>query len=96
MLSEYQFNFWEETIKHMSDAEKQFVLEKLQSENTAKWIERTVVDGEEEPDNAIIEWQSAKCTNCNKYHTTPYMYYFDDFKFCPNCVRSMKNEETNN
>lgn len=37
----------------------------------------------------IEEWQSARCSACEKYHTTPYMYYFDDFKFCPNCGAKM-------
>lgn len=37
----------------------------------------------------IEEWQSARCSACGKYHTTPYMYYFDDFKFCPNCGARM-------
>ena len=49
-----------------------------------KWEEKetfSVVD-----DNPIIErWQSARCSECGKYHTTPYMYYFNDYRFCPNC-----------
>lgn len=42
----------------------------------------------------IEEWQSARCSACGKYHTTPYMYYFDDFKFCPNCGAKMGRERS--
>jgi Zn finger protein HypA/HybF involved in hydrogenase expression len=42
-------------------------------------------------DNPIIEeWQSARCSVCHKYHTTPYMYYFDNFNFCPECGADMR------
>jgi hypothetical protein len=44
-------------------------------------------------DNPIIEeWQSARCSVCGKYHTTPYMYYFDNYNFCPNCGCAMTKE----
>ena len=49
-----------------------------------KWIEKEVIH-EVEASTAIDEWQSAKCSVCGKYHTTPYLYYFDDFNYCPNC-----------
>ena len=49
---------------------------------TGKWLEKEVFDN----DVPIIDqWQSAKCSVCGKYHTTPYMYYFDDYAFCPRC-----------
>lgn len=42
-------------------------------------------------DNPIIEeWQSAKCSVCNKYHTTPYMYSFSNYNYCPNCGARME------
>ena len=40
--------------------------------------------------------QSARCTNCGKYHTTPYMYYFDDFAYCPYCGAKMDGERREN
>lgn len=55
-------------------------------QKTGKWVEREVV----EDGKAIEEWQSAKCSVCGKYHTTPYLYYFDDFNFCPNCGANMR------
>jgi len=53
-----------------------------------KWIERKVI----EDGKAIDEWQSAKCSVCGKYHTTPYLYNFDDFNYCPNCGAKMEVE----
>ena len=62
-----------EMIQNMPSADVQPV-------RHGKWIEKTV-----ESDCDITEWQSAKCSVCGLYHTTPYMYYFDTFKYCPNC-----------
>lgn len=45
-----------------------------------EWLEKEVSS-----DKAIEEWQSARCSVCGRYHTTPYMYYFDNYKFCPSC-----------
>ena len=57
-----------------------------------EWEEKTTFHNED--DNPIIkEWQSAKCSVCGKYHTTPYLYYFDDFNFCPNCGARMKGAD---
>ena len=54
-----------------------------------EWKEKEVVDYEE---TTITQWQSACCSVCGKYHTTPYLYYFDDFNFCPNCGADMRKE----
>lgn len=51
-----------------------------------KWEERRVAALEE---TSIDAWQSAKCTNCGKYNTTPYIYSFTDYQFCPNCGAKM-------
>ena len=37
--------------------------------------------------------QSARCNKCKKYLTTPYMYFFDKYNFCPNCGADMRGEE---
>ena len=55
-----------------------------------KWEECKVFDIE---DTTITEIQSAYCPICHKYHTTPYMYYFDYFNYCPNCGAKMRGEE---
>ena len=54
-----------------------------------KWLERKVDHTPHLPDGV----QSAKCSVCGKYHTTPYMYYFEDYAYCPNCGARMENEE---
>lgn len=54
---------------------------------SAEWIERTVSD-----DAVIEEWQSAKCSACGRYHTTPYMYYFDNYNYCPHCGARMRGD----
>lgn len=53
-----------------------------------KWEDKSLFDGD-----AIEEWQEARCSACGKYHTTPYMYYFDEFTFCPNCGARMDGGE---
>ena len=57
---------------------------------TGEWLEKTVCNDE---DNGIDAWQSARCSKCGKYHTTPYMYYFNDYEFCPNCGARMESEQ---
>ena len=47
-----------------------------------RWEEREVI--EQETSN-IEDWQSARCSVCGKYHTTPYLYMFKDYAYCPNC-----------
>lgn len=55
-----------------------------------KWEDCKVVDIE---DTTITEIQYAYCPICHKYHTTPYMYYFDYFNYCPNCGAKMERSE---
>ena len=56
-----------------------------------EWIEKEVMHKDEAHD-VIDEWQSARCSVCGKYHTTPYMYYFDEHRYCPNCGADMRGE----
>lgn len=49
-----------------------------------EWTEREVFD----PDT-LERYQSARCSVCKTYHTTPFLYYFKDYKFCPNCGAPM-------
>lgn len=53
-----------------------------------KWEEKAVSD-----EKVIDEWQSARCSACGKYHTAPYMYYFNNYNFCPNCGARMTEED---
>ena len=52
-----------------------------------EWLEKDVFTSTK---GRIKEWQSAKCSVCGKYHTTPYLYYFGNYKYCPNCGAEMR------
>ena len=47
------------------------------------WQEKEIIDADH------VDWQSARCSVCGKYHTTPYLYYFDNFNYCPSCGARM-------
>lgn len=59
---------------------------------TGKWEDTDVfyIGDDLEDSNVIDSWQSARCSNCNTYHTTPYMYYFQKYEFCPHCGARMQ------
>ena len=63
----------------------------IKSERHGEWEEKETHLNE--GDCEITEWQSARCSKCGKYHTTPYMYYFDNFNFCPNCGADMRGDK---
>ncbi len=54
-----------------------------------KWTEKEVIHAEEAKET-ITEWQSCKCSVCGRYHTEPYMYYFNEPRFCSWCGARMK------
>ena len=60
-----------------------------ESVRRGRWEEIEVVHIEE---TVIDEWQSACCSVCGKYHTTPYMYYFNDYEYCPSCGAKMESD----
>lgn len=55
---------------------------------TGTWLERKVY----ETKGTIDEVQSARCSVCGKYHTTPFLYYFYYHKYCPNCGARLYRE----
>ncbi len=59
----------------------------IEKRKTGKWEEREVSS-----ENVIDAWQSARCSVCGKYHTTPHLYYFKGYNFCPNCGADMRGE----
>ena len=85
------YNGWSDTydkayiIGTLEEVPSADVIERKRGE----WIEKEVVDYEE---TTITQWQSACCSICGKYHTTPYLYYFDDFNYCPNYGSDMRKE----
>lgn len=36
-----------------------------------------------------VQYQSAKCSVCKRYHTTPYLYMYYEHNYCPNCGARM-------
>lgn len=88
-------------VRHISmelvDADtRQKLIEALPSADRpqGEWKEKTTFHNAD--DNPIIEeWQSARCSVCGKYHTTPYLYYFNDYNYCPNCGAKMFAKDTN-
>ena len=62
---------------------------------TGQWTEKNVIH-EVESSSPIEQWQSAKCSICGKYHTTPYLYYFDEYNYCPSCGAKMRKESDAN
>lgn len=63
---------------------------KVEEVDKGNWVEKDVKENMDDKNEPLIEfWQSAKCSVCGRYHTTPYLYYFDMFKYCPNCGSAM-------
>lgn len=82
-------------IEYAAATDKVFIIDNTPSINIdrpqGEWEEKTTFHNAD--DNPIIEeWQSARCSVCHKYHTTPYIYYFDNYNFCPNCGADMRGE----
>lgn len=53
-----------------------------------KWIDKTVAD-----DIKLPQMQEAKCSVCGRYLSTPYVYYWTTYKYCPNCGSLMGEEK---
>jgi len=55
-----------------------------------EWEQKEIFGVEE---TTIEQMQSACCSVCGKYHTTPYSYYFSKYNYCPNCGAKMEVSE---
>jgi hypothetical protein len=57
-----------------------------------KWVE--ISWSEPDPNVCCTSYsiQSAKCSICGKYHTTPYLHSLNYFPYCPNCGAEMRDE----
>ena len=56
-----------------------------------KWTEKHHAYSDEE--SVIEEWQSCRCSECGRYDTRPYMYYFSEPNYCSYCGADMRGEE---
>lgn len=59
-----------------------------QERKKGKWTEKEVIHAEEAKE-VITEWQSCRCSVCGRYHTQPYMYYFENPNYCDFCGAKM-------
>ena len=55
-----------------------------------KWEEKHHAYSDEE--SVIEEWQSCRCSECGRYDTRPYMYYFNEPNYCSYCGADMRGE----
>ena len=55
-----------------------------------KWEQKEVFGLD---DTTIEQMQSARCSSCGKYHTTPFSYYFSKYNYCPSCGAKMEVSE---
>ena len=55
-----------------------------------RWTEKHHAYSDEE--SVIEEWQSCRCSECGRYDTRPYMYYFDEPNYCSYCGADMRKE----
>lgn len=53
-----------------------------------KWLEREVIHDRD--DAKITDWQQARCSVCERWTTTPYLYSFHYLGYCPNCGARME------
>lgn len=51
---------------------------------TGKWIEKEIYETRQKE-----EMQVARCSNCKKYLTTPHIYSFNHYNYCPHCGTKM-------
>ena len=60
----------------------------MDNKEPGHWLEIEVIH---EPQGKIIEqWQCAKCSVCEHYHPTPYMYAYTHYDYCPSCGAKME------
>lgn len=57
---------------------------------TGRWGAKEVVDADSK---IITQWQSCKCSECGRYDTRPYLYYFAEPNFCSFCGAKMTEGE---
>lgn len=55
-----------------------------------EWLEKEVYSVEE---SGVEELQSCRCPHCRKIMTTPYMYYFKEYPYCPSCGELIRGKK---
>lgn len=79
-------------IKPEGDIKEAFemAIEALQEPPIGHWTDREVFTNDESP---IEEWQSCCCSECGRYDTSPYLYFFKAPNYCSWCGAKMEGEE---
>lgn len=75
----------------MAEALDKYQTADVPERKVGKWTEKKVIHKEEAKD-IIEEWQSCRCSVCDRYDTRPYLYYFDEPHFCSWCGADMRKE----
>lgn len=89
VLSEYYHHKTEMQHKALREALDMVPSADVPERNVGKWLEKEVIHAKEA--KAIItEWQSCKCSVCGCYDTRPYLYCFNEPRFCSWCGAEMK------
>ena len=76
---------WNEAVQIVED----FPAADVRPVVRGKWEQKEVFEAK----GHVDELQSAFCPVCQRYHTTPYSYYFTNYNFCPNCGADMRAED---
>lgn len=70
--------------------------DEINAMNNGTWENRQTFFWKDVDKGKIIEeWQTAQCSKCGKWHTTPYMYSFTEYEYCPHCGSPMHTEARN-
>ena len=73
-----------------SDIDKIPTLSPDEVRGVGEWEQKEIINLE---DTTIEQVQSAYCSVCGMYHTTPFSYYFTEYNYCPSCGARMKGAE---
>ena len=55
---------------------------------TGIWLEEDIFESKD----TVELLQCARCSNCERYLTTPYNYYFTNYNYCPHCGSDMRDK----
>ena len=77
----------------ITDSEYEMLMRNLSAVEVkrGKWAEKEVMYIKDTKD-AIDAWQSCRCSECGRYDTRPYMYFFSEPRFCSYCGADMREE----
>ena len=87
-----QWHYDVSAIKAVPSAQPDHLREptKMIERKTGWWEAKEVADNDSK---IITQWQSCKCSECGRYDTRPYLYYFNEPNFCSFCGAAMTEGE---